>query len=254
MFPVLFQIGPITFKTLGIFLAFAFLASSFVMINHAVQKKLNLDFLSDHLFSFLLGTLLISRCFFVIENWYKYTNDFWGIFKIQDGGFSFWGGFIGLTAILAFWSYRQKISFWKWFDVIILAAMPGLMLAYIGFFFSGDYYGTPTDLPWAVTFDNPEVRFTDPVHPTQFYAAVLTFLIFIFLTVLNGKKRKEGIVALIGILLFALSSSILNFFLGDRFTLVSELTVFQIMGALIFVVSIVILVMFSQKKYKTNLQ
>lgn len=254
MFPILFQIGPITFKTLGIFLAFAFLTSAFLMINQAIKRKMNLDFISDHLISFLLVTLFSARLFFIMENWYKYTNDFFGIFKLQDGGFSFWGGFLGFVAILCFWAYRKKTSFWKWLDLIVFVAMPGMMLAYVGFFFSGDLYGIPTSLPWAVTFDNPEVRFTDPVHPTQFYGAFFVLIIFLILLLLNGKRRKDGIIALNGIMLFAISNFALNFFLGDRLTIFWEFTISQIIGMLVFVGALIFLIMFSQLKYKNNIK
>lgn len=253
MYPILFQIGPITFKTLGVFLAFAFLASSFIIINYAIKRKMNLDFISDHLLSFLFVTLISSRLFFVIENWYKYTSDLFGIIKLQDGGFSFWGGFLGFTSILLFWTHRKKAPFWKWFDIIILASMLGMAISYIGFFFSGGYYGKPTDLFFGVTFDNPEVRFTDPVHPTQFYGAIFALIIFFILLFLAKRKRKEGVIALTGIMLFTILTILSNFFLGDRLAIISEFTVTQIMSAVIFLITLVIFIMRSQTKLKTNI-
>jgi len=252
MYPILFQIGPITFKTLGLFLAFAFLAAAFVMINHAIKRKMNLDFLSDHLFSFTLSTLISARFCFVIGNWYKYEGNLWGIIKVQDGGFSFWGGTLGLTTILFFWTHTKKASFWKWFDLTVLSAMLGIAIAYIGFFFGGQFYGKPTDFPWGVTFDNPEVRFTDPLHPTQFYGAIFTLIIFFILLVLAKKKRKEGIIALTGILLYAILSIILNFLLGDRLTIFSEFTITQIISAVISVIALIFLIIRSQTKININ--
>lgn len=250
MYPILFQIGPVTFKTLGIFLAFAFLASSFVLISNAIKRKMNLDFISDHLISFLLVTLLSSRFFFIVEHWYKYTNDLLAVFKVQDGGFSFWGGLIGFIGILFFWSLRKKSSFWKWFDLIVLAAMLAFALIQIGFFFSGDNYGNPTSLPWGVIYDNPEVRFTDPVHPTQIYAFILYFLNFLFLFFFSKKKRNEGIIGLTGILFFTLIAFALDFFLGDRITLFYHISIFQIFSFIAFGVSLVFLMIHSQAKYK----
>ncbi len=252
MYPILFQIGPITFKTLGVFLAFAFLATSFVMISHAVKRKMNLDFISDHLISFLLVTILSARLFFVIENWYKYNNDLPGILKIQDGNFSFWGGVIGFMVVLFFWAKRKQTSFWKWLDIIVLASMLGIAISYIGFFFSGDYYGNPTELPWGVTFDNPEVRFTDPVHPTQFYGAAFTFVTFFILSILAKRRRKEGFIALTGIALFAIFSIVLNFFIGDRLTIISEFTVFQITSAIVLILTLFTFIMRSQVRFKTS--
>lgn len=253
MYPILFQIGPATFKTLGLFIVLAFLAASFVLINNAVKRKMNLDFISDHLISFVLATLLASRLFFIIENWYKYSNELIGIIKVQDGGFSFWGGVIGFVGILTFWSIRKKTSFWKWFDLIVYSSVLGLALIQIGFFFSGDNYGQPTDLPWGVIFDNPEVRFTDPVHPTQIYAFAVYFLTFITLAILAKKKRNEGIIALVGILMFSLTSFILDFFLGDRITLFLNITIFQIVSIIAMLVSMVLLFIHSQAKYKNTI-
>lgn len=252
MYPILFQIGPITFKTLGLFLALGFLASAFVLINQAIKRKLNLDFLSDHLLSFLLVTLLFSRIFSVIENWYKYANDLLGIVMIQDGGFSFWGGLFGFTLVLLFWSYRKKNSFWKWADVVVLAGMFGMAISYVGLFFAGDFYGKQTDLPWGVTFDNPEVRFTDPVHPTQIYGAIFALIVFCVLLFLTKKRRKEGVIALIGILLFTFLNFAIDFFLGDRLAIISEFTVSQIISGGIFTVALIVLIIRSQTKLNTS--
>ena len=250
MHPVLFQIGPVTFRTLGLFIAFAFLAAAFVLICQATKRKLNLDFISDHLISFVVATLFCSRLFFVVENWFKYSGDLLGIIKIQDGGFSFWGGVIGFLGILALWSYLKKSSFWNWFDIIVMSSMLGLSIAYIGLFFSGDGYGKPTDLSIAVTFDNPEVRYTDPVHPTQLYGAVLYFAIYVILLIIAGKKRNAGVLALVGMILFTFSCFVLNFFLGDRITIFAEFTVSQIVACLAFITAIVLLIIRSQIKYQ----
>lgn len=253
MYPILFQIGPITFKTLGVFIVLGFFAAAYTMINRSIKQKLNLDFISDHLVSFILTPLVSARLFYVIENWYKYSNDLWGMLKIHDGNFSFWGGMFGFIGILFYWSFQKKALFWKWFDLSFLAGMLGLSIAYIGLFFSGDIYGKPTDLPWGVVFDNPDVRFTDPIHPTQLYFALTYFIIFITFSLYSKKKRKDGIVSLNGLILFAIANIMLDFLLGDRIALFAEITFSQIISFLVLMIAIVFLILKPHKIQTNNL-
>lgn len=253
MYPILFQIGPITLKSLGLFIVFGFFIGIFVLVKKSVRNKMNLDFISDHLIPFILAPLIVSRLIYVFENWYKFSTDFWSIFMLHDGNFSLWGGILGFVVILFYWTNKQKNSFWKWFDLSFLSAIISFSIIFLGLFFSGDVYGKPTDLPWGVTFDNPDVRFTDPIHPLQIYFSIAYFLIFIVLFNFSQKRRKDGSLALIGMVLFAGVNFLFDFLSGDRLTLIGEITINQIISLIVCLGGIFLLILRSHKIQKNNI-
>ena len=56
---------------------------------------------------------------------------------------------------------------------------------------AGCCYGAPSDLPWAVTFTNPETLcpLREPLHPAQLYEALLSLGVFGLLYCLRTRKR-----------------------------------------------------------------
>ncbi|MDR1608111.1 MAG: prolipoprotein diacylglyceryl transferase [Deltaproteobacteria bacterium] len=90
------------------------------------------------------------------------------IFQLWRGGMSFHGGLLGVLAVARLTSGAQ--AFWPVMDRLALWVPLGLCLGRLGNFFSGELWGLPSDLPWAMVFDEagPETR-----HPSQLYEACL---------------------------------------------------------------------------------
>ena len=89
------------------------------------------------------------------------------------GGLSWFGGlFAGIGAALTYlrWQRLPIIP-------VVAAATPGLavghLLGRIGCFLVGDDYGSPSTLPWALTFPQGLPPTIVAVHPTQLYEAAL---------------------------------------------------------------------------------
>jgi phosphatidylglycerol:prolipoprotein diacylglycerol transferase len=90
-----------------------------------------------------------------------------------------------------------------------------------GCFFSGCCWGTPTDLPWAVTFPEVGRRFHRglpdvPLHPTQIYFSLVGFAIFLALAWLYRRKRFHGQIISTFLLLYAVTRFFLEYVRGDE--------------------------------------
>jgi phosphatidylglycerol:prolipoprotein diacylglycerol transferase len=90
------------------------------------------------------------------------------IFQLWRGGMSFHGGLLGVLTAARLTSGAQ--AFWPVMDRLALWVPLGLCLGRLGNFLSGELWGLPSDLPWAMVFDwaGPEAR-----HPSQLYEAFL---------------------------------------------------------------------------------
>jgi len=134
------------------------------------------------------------------------------ILKIWEGGMSFHGGLLGVTAALVFFALGNRLDLLKVADQVAPAAPIGLFFGRIANFINGELWGRETTMPWGVTgfpgTQNPWV----PRHPSQIYEALLEGLVlFLILRVATHRAlllQRRGVVAgvfLVGYALFRLS-------------------------------------------------
>ncbi len=86
---------------------------------------------------------------------------------------------------------------------------------------AGDDYGRPTQVPWAVTFTDPDAATIGgaplgvPLHPVQAYESVVCAVLFVILIRLLRRRRFEGEVILAYTALYAIARFVLEFLRGD---------------------------------------
>jgi len=134
----------------------------------------------------------------------------------------FYGGFIGaLIASAIFFRRHPRLPFWRIADLCGPAIALGQAIGRIGCLMAGDDYGRPTQLPWAVTFTDPDAARIGgaplgvSLHPVQLYESIVCFGLFALLVRLSRHKRFDGQVILAYTLLYAVARFILEYFRGD---------------------------------------
>ena len=122
---------------------------------------------------------------------------------------SFHGGLIGVIFAILIYSKNNKVSFFKYSDIIACVSPIGIFLGRIANFINGELFGKTSTLPWAVIFPNGG---NVARHPSQIYEALLEgVVLFIFINFIAQKKRllfKTGYIS--GV--FLISYSILRIF------------------------------------------
>lgn len=109
------------------------------------------------------------------------------ILMVWMGGLSFYGGLIaGLGALILF-ARRRGIPWPVALDVAAPAAALGQGIGHLGCLIGGDSFGIPTDVPWAVIYQNPNAMAPLGValHPTQAYEALALAGLFAVLWLLR---------------------------------------------------------------------
>jgi phosphatidylglycerol---prolipoprotein diacylglyceryl transferase len=112
-------------------------------------------------------------------------------------GFAWFGGLVGGILVL-YWQGRQaRIGGLAMLDLASPAAAVGYGVGRIGCLVSGDGdYGTPTNLPWGMSFPHGLVPTTQRVHPTPLYELAGALLIAWFLWYRGRPRGEEGAKAL----------------------------------------------------------
>jgi len=221
MYPILYQLGPVTLYSLWVFLTLGFF-TGLISINKLVKLKIvKLNFLAVHsLFIFLSG-IIISRIFFLIINFQAFfagfsINKIWEIFNIFDKGLSLWGGIIGIFISTFYLCKKENENFGAWADIYVASIISGMIAGNIGTYLDGRNSGAPTDLPWGITVETSQ--YAIPIHPVQLYAVIYNLILTVVLFNLFSKKiaKKDGNIAIIGIFLYSICRFLEEFLRGDE--------------------------------------
>ena len=154
--------------------------------NYSSVKKSDFDNLIIYL---VLGIVIGGRLGYVLfYNLNFFTNNFYEIFKIWNGGMSFHGGLLGVIISIFIFSKNYQINFFKLSDIIACVSPIGIFLGRIANFINGELYGKASSLPWSIIFPNGG---NIARHPSQIYEAALEgLLLFIIINYFAFKKEK----------------------------------------------------------------
>jgi len=217
MHPILLKIGSINIYTYGSLLCLAFLAALWVAGREAQRVGLPPGRIWDLGFYLIAAAVVGARVLEVFLNLHRYLESPLDIFKVWDGGLAFQGGLLlGVIVVLAF-TLHHRLPIWGTLDVLALGVPLGHSIGRIGCLMAGCCYGRPTDLPWAVTFTDPQTLGPRgvPVHPTQLYESLLYLLVFGFILWLRKRKSFQGELFGTYLLLAGLARFAVEFFRGD---------------------------------------
>lgn len=179
-----------TIGSFGLLMLLAFVAAYFVLRADIRRRGLKDDAQNIVTICALLG-IAGAKLYHVFESPSDLlANPLGEIFS--RSGFAWFGGLIGVLLALYLLSRRYKLTYPEMLDACGPAAALGYAVGRIGCLTSGDGdYGTPTSLPWGMSFPNGLVPTTQRVHPTPIYEAVAATVIFWYLW-RQGAKALRG--------------------------------------------------------------
>ena len=213
--PVAVDLGFIQAHWYGLMylLAFAF-AYGLAWYRTKSRTDWTTDMVSDLVFYGAMGVILGGRIGYVL--FYQFSellaNPLY-LFKVNEGGMSFHGGFLGVAIAMIFFARKYKKNLFNVFDFIVPCVAPGLLFGRIGNFINGELWGRVSDggynwlmlFPQAVNADyelmqqNPALQSLAvnvnnqlllPRHPSQLYQAFTEGVLLFILTWWFASKPK----------------------------------------------------------------
>jgi phosphatidylglycerol---prolipoprotein diacylglyceryl transferase len=225
--PRLFQLGSVTIPTAGVITALAIVIALFIARITARRLDLNPEKVWDLGIVGVLTALFAPRLILIFTNWQDFlAHPLWliGVLRVRSEVATIGGLAAAVVAMCAF-AYFTRMPFRRTLDALAPSLALGFAIASIGDFAGGSDFGTPTNLPWAVTYAN---RFASiwngaplgtPLHPVQVYAALAELSIFALLLAMIKKrgesKTRNGEIMGAWLFLYGVSSFALNFLRGD---------------------------------------
>jgi len=214
--PIMLQIGPFSIRWYALAYIIGLLGGMYYMQTLSRQQPVSIKEIdiSDFLLWGTLGVIIGGRLGFVIFYRPLYFLDHpLAIFQVWQGGMSFHGGLLGVIVAAILFTYKRKIAFWSFADLVCCAAPIGLFLGRIANFINGELFGRVADEPWAMVFPRggPLAR-----HPSQLYEAMLEgFVLFFILLWLRQKisvRSRPGMTSGVFLVGYALARSISELF------------------------------------------
>jgi phosphatidylglycerol---prolipoprotein diacylglyceryl transferase len=211
--PILIELGPLRLSWYGLMYVLGFFAS-YLLVRYQMKKK---DFgitrleVENLYFYLILGLVIGARLGYVLFYDLKmYLSDPLEIFAIWHGGMSFHGGLIGVLIVGILFAWKNRKSFWKIADLIIVTVPIGLGLGRIGNFINGELYGRVTRVPWGMIFPRGGPL---PRHPSQLYESALEGgVLFLILWFLKNRNLPSGGLLALFLSLYGLFRFFVEFF------------------------------------------
>ncbi len=204
MFPIVFQLGPITVYSFGVMMALGFFFGTTVAVKE-YQRRVGEDPAAaetpqgDAVWNLLVWVFLAglagARVLSLLNDPAAFIADPAQVFA--SAGFVWYGGLIGGAAAAVILTRRRKLPLLDVVESTSLGLALGQALGRIGCHVSGDGdWGRVTDLPWGVAYTNGVVAWPHPpgifVHPTPLYEFICYFAIFMFLWKYRHRNPPVG--------------------------------------------------------------
>ena len=232
MDPIALKIGGFAIYWYGILVAGGFLAGLWTASRRASRNGIDGKVVSDLGVWIIIAALLGSRVLYVITEWGQFSGEpFSEWINFRSGGLVFYGGFIGAAlAVILYTVIRGSQPLWKIADAFAPSIPLGHALGRLGCLMYGCCFGVTCDLPWAVQFPfgSPahgahnaagllpsDAAHSLSVHPSQVYSALLNFALYGGLAWLYRRKRFDGQIFGIYLMVYSVNRFIVEFFRGD---------------------------------------
>jgi phosphatidylglycerol:prolipoprotein diacylglycerol transferase len=202
MHPILFKIGSFPIGTYGLLLALGFFAAMGLAIRLGRRDGIPAESISDLAITVLVAGVVGSKLLMIAVD----LSDGASLRQVLDFGYLRAGGAIHggiiLAAVAFFWRVRQlRLPMAATLDCLTPATALGQAIGRLGCFSAGCCYGTPSTLPWAVTFTDPQASLFSgtplgqPLHPVQLYNVLANLTVMTVLLALGRRRRFAGQVA-----------------------------------------------------------
>jgi len=252
MCPIAFKIGALTIHWYGVMAALGFLAATFVLRLTRRRAGMSDDDVSNIMLIAMIAGLAGARIFYVVQFFDQFRHRLLYVFRIDQGGLVFYGGFLLAVGCLVFYAKRKKIDVVRMFD----ALAPGLALGHafgrIGCFLHGCCFGKPAPF-LGVRYpagSAPALRYGEQaLYPVQLVEAGANVVLFLFLLHLAKNGRRGSSLACYFIS-YGTLRILTEFLRGDNPRILGLFTPAQLIGLVLIPAGVIMLIRFGKNAAK----
>ena len=174
MYPIAFSLGSIDIYWYGVLMAATFVSAFMIARYFARLHGVDLELVENLFYLSAVSALVGSRLGAILPHLGYYLQNPLEIFS--RAGMASHGAILAIMVVGYFYVRKHKLNYWQLADFAAPILPVGHIFIRLGNFLSGELYGPPTDLPWAVEFPGS----LGQVHPSQLYEVVASLIILPF--------------------------------------------------------------------------
>jgi phosphatidylglycerol:prolipoprotein diacylglycerol transferase len=243
IFPIpVVHIGPVVILLPGLTLLFGFWAALWLAAREAKHAGLKEDNVYTPGFYAAVAALIGARLWYVMAHREAFAGDPLSIVALDLSTLDTTGGLIVGVLVGAGYAWSRRLISARWLDA--LAPGMALMLAAVSLsnLFSGDAYGTPSTLPWAIILWDAER------HPVQIYEMLAALATMVVLLIVLRRQPTPGTAALLFLALYSGQRVFLEAFRAESQLLPGGWRVAQVIGLVVLGAALIALARRSEKE------
>lgn len=194
--PVAISLGPLEIRWYAVFILSGILGAVALSYWLAGRRGRDPEFIFDIAPWVVFAGIIGARLYYVMLEWDRFQHDLIGALNIRGGGLTIHGAVIAGAITVWILCRRAGEPLFSWLDIIAPGVALGQAFGRWGNWANQEAFGTPSDLPWAVTID-PARRPSGyeafaTFHPTFLYESIFNTVNAIVLAwlVLNGPRLR----------------------------------------------------------------
>lgn len=217
MYPIIFNLGPVTIYTYGLMIFLGAICAYFYCIKSAPLYGISKEFVSDLFFWTILCGFLGARLIYILIDLPDFVRNPWA-YIFTTAGFVFFGGLLFGVLTLFVYSRMKNQNILTVSELVV----PALPLAHafgrIGCFFYGCCFGRISDGPICLFFppDSPAGYHGHSVIPTQLISALGLIIIFCILLYIRKKNIFSGVLTVSYLIMYGIMRFSVEFLRGDE--------------------------------------
>jgi phosphatidylglycerol:prolipoprotein diacylglycerol transferase len=178
--PIAISLGPLDIRWYAVFILIGIILAALLASRLTHLRGEDPEIILDMAPWVVFGAIAGARIYYVLLEWDRFVDDPLWALEIRSGGMTIHGAIIAGALMIWLYSRRLGNTPWFWMDMIVPGVALGQAIGRWGNWANQEAFGTPTDMPWAVTID-PTRRPAgyeefSTFHPTFLYESVFNLL------------------------------------------------------------------------------
>lgn len=253
---VAFNVFGIPIYWYGIIIATGFLLA--VLLGMRNSKKVGID--PDNILDLVLfaapAAIIGARLFYIIFSWDLFKDNLIDIFNTRKGGLAIYGGILAAFIVAFIFARKKKIGVLKLLDFGVPYLVMAQGIGRWGNFVNQEAFGVATKLPWRMNSDTVNAYLSSKqagldlskwgAHPTFLYESLMDFVIFFFLIWFGKRKKVQGEVFFLYMLLYGVGRFFIESLRTDSLML-GSIRISQLLAG-IFAVVFAVLFIYGRKR------
>lgn len=258
-FPSGFTIFGFEIKFYGIIIALGFLIGLWSATKEAKRTGQDPELYMDYLLWAIIPSILGARLYYVIFSWSYYKDHLNELFATRQGGLAIYGGVIAALLVLIIFCKVRKLSFFVMTDTAVMGLLIGQIMGRWGNFFNREAFGGYTDGLFAMQIPVGEASYTTTellnqvvnvggidyiqVHPTFLYESLWNVGVLLLIFLYRKHKLFNGELLAIYLAGYGAGRFWIEGLRTDQLLIGNTgMAASQILAAILFVISIIVIV------------